>query len=190
VASDSLVDIGISLNGANVGNYSNVSSQSFSVLPTPNYNEVIITGSNDNGSSEVVCSLYGTTRLGTNGSYGYFDENSNANLTLLPPDFLVYYNQGVADFEPIISSQIAQLVESIGEGQLASDCEYLGPLISYGLGLIGEGSTNSSGNVTICIPYPTIQAVASACANNTTCSGSIIINNACHNFTNEQLNEF
>lgn len=81
VASDSAVNLAISLNGLNIGNYSNVTSQSFSLIPNPNYNEVIITGSNNNGSSEQVCPLYGKTALGSEGSYGYFNENSSMYLS-------------------------------------------------------------------------------------------------------------
>ncbi len=79
VTSDQVANLAVSLNGNNVGNYSGVTSQSFSLLPNSNYNEVIITGSNSNGSSEVVCSFYGTTGVGNNGSFYYYDQNQNYN---------------------------------------------------------------------------------------------------------------
>ena len=79
VISDQVANLAVSLNGNNVGTYSNITSQNFLLHPNPNYNEVIITGSNANGSSEVVCSFYGTTGVGSNGSNYYYDQNNNNN---------------------------------------------------------------------------------------------------------------
>jgi len=178
VASDSLVDIGLSLNGANVGNYSNVTSQSFSVLPTSNYNEVIITGSNDNGSSEVVCSLYGTTSLGNDGSYAYNDQNNNANILLSSPAMQTFWALLVAARDTWVQEKLGQYLN------LREDAtSIMVGIASAALGYLGQSQcTNSNGDTPICIPNQTMQACVNYANNQTPCNGSIIINNHTVNF--------
>jgi hypothetical protein len=86
VMSDQAANLVVSINNAPAGSYSNVTSQSFSLTPNPNYNPLRVVGSNSNGSTEFVCAVYGTT-AGENGSYSYYDENNSNNIQL-PYDLL------------------------------------------------------------------------------------------------------
>jgi hypothetical protein len=81
VMSDQAANLFVSINNAPAGSYSNVTSQSFSLTPNPNYNPLRVVGSNSNGSTEMICAVYGTTP-GENGSYWYYDENNSNNIHL------------------------------------------------------------------------------------------------------------
>jgi len=81
VMSDQVANLVVSINNAPAGSYSNVTSQSFSLTPNPNYQQLRVVGSNANGSTEMICAVYGTTP-GENGSYSYYDEYNGNNIHL------------------------------------------------------------------------------------------------------------
>jgi len=181
VTSDQVVNLAVSLNGNNVGNYSGVNSQSFSLLPNANYNEVIIVGSNVYGSSEVICYFYGTTGVGNNGSYYYYDQNFNHLLQMAGEnsDMLLqlYESAGLEAAINYLSTYLQGLKNPpVGAASLE------GPIPCFGISItpaaiIAQQLSTPGSPLNMIIGQNTIIQYNSDYANNSSGQGTILLNN-------------
>jgi len=181
VTSDSVVNLAVSLNGNNVGNYSGVTNQSFSLLPNPNYNEVIIVGSNVYGSNEVICYFYGTTSVGSNGSNYYYDQSLNHILQMVGEnsDMLLQFYES-AGLEAAINymSTYLQGLKYAPEGATSLD----GPIPSFGTSIvpaaiIAQQLSTPGSPLNMIIGQNTLIQYNSDYANNRSGQGTILLNN-------------
>lgn len=191
VMSDQAANLVVSINNAPAGSYSNVTSQSVSLIPNPNYNPLRVVGSNSNGSTEFVCAVYGTTDVGEYGSVGYFDENEDGLLTFTQSDLEPWWSMveslAVAKMDLFINS-LCEHPPSTLAGKIPRG---IGPAITACLHYLGqELSTDPYGNTPLCIPNETMQACIDAADNQSACSGSMYINGQCVNFNRDTLGNF
>jgi len=191
IMSDQVTNLVVSINNANAGSYSNVTSQAITITPNPNYNALRIIGSNSNGSTECICSMYGTTLVGENGSIGYFDQNEAGFLTFDPSDLEPWWSMLESAAETKMDSFVESLFEHPPTSLAGKLPRGIGPAISICLHYLGQSqSTNPNGNTPICIPNETLQACIDASDNQTSCSGSVYINGECINFNRDSLGNY
>lgn len=185
VISNVVANLVVSLNGNNVGNYSGVTSQIFSLLPNPNYNEVIITGSNSSGSSEVVCSFYGYTGVGSNGSYYYYDQNNNNNTQITWDDIDPIWQiieAGLPDALPSAANALALYLHGLvnaPEGATPISSEGAIPVFCSSIisAIIAQQQMIPDSPLNLSIPQNTLIQFNNAYANNQSGQGTIAINN-------------
>lgn len=191
IISNQVANLVISLNNAQVGNYSNVTSQEISVTPNPNYNPLRIVGSNSNGSTECICSIYGTTSVGENGSIGYFDQTEAGLLKFVQSDLDTWWSMTASAAETQMDSFVESLFEHPPTSLAGKIPRGIGPAIAVCLHYLGQSqSVDSSGNTLVCIPNETLQACINASDNQTACTGSVYINGECLNFNRDSLGNF
>jgi hypothetical protein len=175
-----LANIKVFQNGVQLGStYLNVSTMTLEIAPaTSGYNSLRFLCYNASASSELNCSFYGTTAVGSNTSYGYTDRNEDARFLFDDIDMDLFWSLGEAAMQTQAQEwlqgvlKLSPTASAIMTGIFAGCMQFLGE----------EASTNEEGNCPVCIPNQTLQACVNYSDNQTPCPGYIYINNECINF--------
>ncbi|GAB6285786.1 MAG: hypothetical protein STSR0009_19870 [Methanoregula sp.] len=182
VTSDQVANLVLSINNINAGSYSNVTSQAIFLTPNPNYQQLRVVGSNANGSTEMICSVYGTT-AGENGSYSYYDENNSNNIHL-PYDLLQalarIITMGGAEFLVPAANYLSLSLMSF-ETPPPGGAAVEGPIPCFGISIIpaviiAQQLSTPDSPLNMIIGQNTIIQYNSDYANNSSGQGTILIN--------------